>query len=266
MDPLKVEEFLAWNRAEGYRFPKSAEGASPLLEFLRGLGVVPMPLPPAPSPTDALLERFARYLLGERGLARRTTELYVHNARMFLTTFEQADGLDLGPLSAARVTSFVVVHCPIRSIPAAKNLVSGLRALLCFLYVEGITTSPLAGAVPTVSGWSGGGLPRGVDADSVRRLLASCDRRCPKGRRDLAMLSLLARLGMRAGEVAALELDDLDWSRGELLVRGKAQRLERLPLPDDVGKALADYLTHGRPRGGVLTVTETSSATLDLVK
>jgi integrase/recombinase XerD len=128
--------------------------------------------------------------------------------------------------------------------------VTGLRSLLRFLHVEGITAVSLSGGVPAVAGWAGSPLPRGIDAGSVRRLLASCDRRTGKGRRDFAILMLLARLGLRAGEVVALELGDVDWSGGEILVRGKANRIERLPLPVDVGQALAGYLTRGRPRSG----------------
>jgi site-specific recombinase XerD len=201
------------------------------------------------SPTEELLERLRVYLERERGLAEGTIYNYVHAARLFLRALESAGGLDLDGLSTTDVNSFVVAECRGRSIAASKNLVNGLRSLLCFLYVEGITSVPLSGAVPAVSGWSGGGLPRGVDATSVRRLLASCDRRTAKGRRDFAILTLLSRLGLRAGEVVALDLDDIDWSRAEVLVRGKANRLERLPLPNDVGKALEGYLIRGRPPG-----------------
>jgi len=124
-----------------------------------------------------------------------------------------------------------------------------LRSLLRFSHVEGLTATPLAGAVPTVSGWAMTWLPRSVDPESVKRLLASCDRRTPMGSRDYAVLLVLSRLGMRIGEVAALTLGDVDWRKGELVVRGKANRLERLPLPADVGNALAAYVQHGRPMG-----------------
>jgi site-specific recombinase XerD len=249
LGPVQVDEFLTWNRAGVRRFPKSTQGAAPLLEFLRRVGVVPMPPVQLLSPTEELLERLRVYLGRERGLAEGTIYNYVHAGRLFLRALESAGGLDLEGLSTTDVNSFVVAECRGRSIAASKNLVNGLRSLLCFLYVEGITSVPLSGAVPTVSGWSGGGLPRGVDATSVRRLLASCDRRTAKGRRDFAILTLLSRLGLRAGEVVALDLDDIDWSRAVVLVRGKANRLERLPLPTDVGKALEGYLIRGRPPG-----------------
>jgi len=244
----QVDEFLRWNHAEGYRFPKSAKGAMPLLVFLRGLGVVPEPPVPALSASEQLLERFRVHLAGERGLAEGTICNYVHAGRLLFRVLERSGDFDAGTLSAADVDGFVVLECQSRSIAAAKNLVNGLRSLLRFLHLEGITANSLSGAVPAVSGWAGGGLPRGVDAASVGRLLASCDLRTVKGSRDLAILTLLARLGLRAGEVAALDLDDIDWPAGEVLVRGKASRLERLPLPADVGEALAGYLTTSRPR------------------
>jgi integrase len=117
------------------------------------------------------------------------------------------------------------------------------------LYVEGYTPMSLAGAVPAAPSWRDSGLPRAVPAGQIGRLLASCDRRTNVGRRDLAILTVLARLGLRAGEVAALRVDDLDWRAGEMEVPGKGNRRERLPLPVDVGQAIADYCGRGRRRG-----------------
>jgi integrase/recombinase XerD len=244
----QVEEFLRWSHASGYRFPKSAAGTVPLVAFLRDLGVAPAPPAPVLSPREQLLERFRSHLINERGLTEGTTWNYVHAARLLFQAHERSDDFDAGTLSAAEVDGFVVTECRARSISAAKNLVNGIRALLRFLYLEGITPVPLVGAVPTVSGWSGGGLPRGVDVATVSQLLASCDRSAVKGSRDFAILMLLARLALRAGEVAALDLEDIDWPGGQVLIRGKASRLERLPVPADVGEALAGYLTAGRPR------------------
>ena len=122
-----------------------------------------------------------------------------------------------------------------------------LRSLLRFLHVEGLTARPLASVVPSVAAWRLSGLPRTLEPEQVQALLASCSRQTPVGRRDFAIVLMLVRLGMRRGEVAALQLDDIDWRGGELLVRGKGGRVERLPLPVDVGEALADYLCHGRP-------------------
>lgn len=250
-----VEEFLRWNHAQGYRFPKSARGAEQLLGFLRDLGVIPRPPAPTLSAGEQLLARFRVYLGSERGLAQGTITNYVHAGRLLFQALPTRAGeLDVTTLSAARVNEVVVQHRRGRSVAATKNLVNGLRCLLRFLHVEGITAIDLSGAVPTVAGWGGGGLPRGVDAATVSRLLDSCDRNTAKGSRDFAILTFLIRMGLRVGEVAALDLDDIDWSGGTVLVRGKANRLERLPLPADVGQAVASYLTTGRPGGGCRAV------------
>jgi integrase len=127
-------------------------------------------------------------------------------------------------------------------------MVCALRSLLRFLHVQGWIATPLATAVPSVRRRREG-LPRGLAAGQVRLLLESCDRERPAGRRDFAILMLLARLGLRRGEVAALEVDDVDWRAGEVVIRGKGARIDRLPLSIDVGEALVDYLRDGRPRG-----------------
>ena len=124
---------------------------------------------------------------------------------------------------------------------------SALRSFLRFLHSEGIIGQPLAQAVPSVAGWSLAGLPKALDADQVQALLGSCDTATPAGRRDLAILSLLARVGLRGGEVACVMLDDIDWRAGEITIRGKGNRRDRLPLPADIGEVLAGYLA-GRPR------------------
>jgi integrase len=127
-------------------------------------------------------------------------------------------------------------------------MVTRLRSLLRFLHVEGLTERALAAAVPAVASWRLASLPKAIDARAVARLLGSCDRRTSVGRRDFAILTLLSRLGLRAGEVAAAELRDIDWRQGELVVRGKGNREERLPLPADVGAAVVGWLRRGRPR------------------
>jgi site-specific recombinase XerD len=127
-------------------------------------------------------------------------------------------------------------------------LVGALRSLLRYLHVAGVTATPLVWAVPSVADQRDRSLPQGLDCAALARLLASCDQRRAIGRRNHAILLLLARLGLRAGEVAALELEDVDWRRGEILIRGKGNRRDRLPLPSDVGEALATHLRRGRPR------------------
>lgn len=249
LTPRRLDEFLRSNRALGHRFPRSAKGLVPLLSYLRDAGVVPPQPAVVCSSSEELLDRFRLYLARERGLGGGTIVGYVHAAALFLKAVDHAGGRDLGRLSLTDVSGFLLAECGRRSVRSAKSVVSGLRAWLRFLHVADITPVSLSGCVPPVSGWSGTSLPRAMDPASVTALLRSCDRRTAKGRRDFAVLTVMARLGLRVSEVAALELGDIDWRGGQILVRGKASRVERLPLPVDVGQALADYVQHGRPPG-----------------
>lgn len=243
-----VEGLMAERRAAGFTNYVTARAMAPLLAFLRGVGVVVPEAPRAPSGTvEVLLGRFGEYLSVERGLTADTVVGYVHAVRPFLVGLDDDGGLDLRGLTAGQVTGFVVARCPKQSRGAAKMTVTALRSLLGWLHVEGLIDRSLVGAVPSAASWRLSGLPRALDPDQVRRLLGSCDRGTGTGRRDFAILTLLVRLGLRAGEVASLGLDDVDWRAGELVVVGKGRRAERLPLPVDVGEAIMAYLTGGRP-------------------
>jgi integrase/recombinase XerD len=195
-----------------------------------------------------VLTRYSQYLLLERGLATTTVALNLRLVEPFLAERAKVrEGrLDLDRISSAEVNAFVTEQC--RRWPrSAKRMVTSLRSFLRFLHVEGTLGQPLAAAVPSPAGWTLAGLPKALPPAQVAALLASCDRCTSTGRRDLAILSLLSRLGMRVGEVAALSLDDIDWRQGEVTVRGKGNRHDVLPLPTDVGSAVVDYLTEGRP-------------------
>jgi integrase/recombinase XerD len=148
-------------------------------------------------------------------------------------------------LQPAEIVRFVKIECDARG---AANVTAGLRAFLRFCHLKGLTPRSLVDAVPKVASWRLAGLPKAVDPETVKALLGACDRRTTAGRRDFAVLMLLARLGLRAGEVIALRLEDIDWRAGEILIRGKGPRLDRLPLPADVGEAVAAWLKRGRPR------------------
>lgn len=242
-----VERFLAERRAAGHRDYVTTRAMAPLLAHLRGLGVVP-PASPSRLSTRAevLGERFRRYLIVERGLAEGTVVGYVDAVKPFLAGLDE-DGVDLRDLRAGRVTAFVVARCPGQSRGAAKMTVTALRSLLGFLQVEGLIAGSLVGAVPSAASWRLAGLPRFLEPGQAQALVDSCDKQTVVGRRDLAILTLLLRLGLRAGEVAGLSLQDVDWRAGELVVVGKGRRSERLPLPVDVGEAISDYLRDGRP-------------------
>jgi len=249
MDGCLVERFVAARRADGYAGFVSARALAPLLGYLRGLEVVAEPVLPEPrTPADELVERFGDYLARERCLAAQSVRSYVGVARRFLADAGIGDR-GAGDLTPAAVTGFVRRECGRRGVASAKATVKGLRSLLRFLYLDGQITVPLAGAVPSAASWQLAELPRTVSPADVARLMDSCDRCSTAGRRDFAVLALLARLGLRAGEVAALDLGDINWRQGEITICGKGSRSESLPLPADVGEAVAGWLREGRPRG-----------------
>jgi len=247
----QVERFAAERRAAGLVSWAARQSVTLPLGYLRTLGVAPVPAPAlAQSPLEELLEDYRRYLSVERGLCDHTVlDAYGPAARLFLAGREGPDGLGLERLCAADVTSFLARECSERSVSGARDLVCALRSLLRYLHLAGLIEAPLVWAVPSVADLRDRTLPRGLESGAVKKLLASCDRRRLVGRRDFAILLLLSRLGLRAGEVAGLRLDDVDWRHGELLVRGKGGRHDVLPLPVDVGEAVVSYLRR-RPRCG----------------
>lgn len=222
LTPAVVEAYFAERRAAGYAGHVTGRALRPLPGYLRRLGVVRPAAPLAADAVERLLGRYREYLLVERGLAGTTADLNVRMVRPFLAGGVTAEGggPGLGQVTAGEVAAFVVAQSRQRP-KSVKRMVTALRSVLGFLHVEGLIGRPLA--VPSPAGWTQAGLPRALDGDQVAALLASCDPRTRTGRRDLAILTLLARLGLRAGEVAALRLDDIDWRRGEITVRGEGE-------------------------------------------
>ncbi len=249
LTPAIVDQFLEVRR-ESEASLRSWRALGPLVGYLRTLGVVPRLAAAADSAVDRLLAEYRDHLLRERGLTAGTVAHWERVGRLFLV--ERSEPLEdaLRGLSTAVVTGFVVAQCGPggRSGASAKILTSGLRSLLRFLHLTGRVPVPLAQAVPRAAGWRLSSLPRALEAEQVQRLLGSCDRSTVVGRRDLAILMLLARLGVRACEVARLRLEDINWRAGEVTIRGKGSSIGRLPLPHEAGEALVSYLRHGRPR------------------
>lgn len=246
----RLEEYLRARRAAGSRRYLSERSLGPLLGFLRDRAVIPpAPAVSEPAGLGGLLIAYHDWLVAERDLAAKTVVRYHGLARRFVGQWAAAHGgAGVEALSAADVTAFLVRECSRYSVGSAKGRATELRSLLRFLYVKGLTPVPLAAAIPGVAGWSGARLPVVIGAMEVRTLIGSCDRSRVVGRRDFAILTLLGRLGLRSGEIAGLELGDIDWRAGEIVVRGKGRRSDRLPLPADVGEALVGYVIDGRPR------------------
>jgi integrase/recombinase XerD len=220
------------------------------LDFLRRHGLIPAEkiTPRRLTPVEQTAQAFERYLREERALARATCVNYVPFIRGFLTDRFGHGPVTLSRLSAGDVVRFVQRQAPQLHLKRAKLLTSAMRSFLRYARYRGQVTLDLAAAVPIVANWSMPSIPRAIGADQVRQLLASLDRRTATGRRDYAIVLLLARLGLRSGEVAFLELDDIDWKAGQVSVRGKRGQRTTLPLPADVGEAIAAYLRRGRPR------------------
>jgi site-specific recombinase XerD len=242
----RVQQYLAQRRTAGYTGLIGRRAMDPILNVLKASGVLPVTEQAAPAAgTAALLAAFDRYLRAERGLAASTTKAYVARATRFLAEYAAAG--EVCDLTSADVTSAVLAECTTRSVGAGQYFVAALRAFLRFAHVEGLIAGDLSAAALTVTGRRGSLLPKGISPDEAEALLRACDRGSAVGRRDRAVLLVLLRLGLRGGEAARLRLEDIDWRTGQLLVRGKGSRDERLPLPGDVGEAVADYLQQGRP-------------------
>lgn len=253
-------EFVAARRAAGYRQVATLRGLAPSLSYLRELGAIP-PTSIAPAPIRAgsrraartqvegdgvVLPAFERYLTEQRRLAPLTVGTSVGIVRRFLTTLPAGEAA-VTRLTVEDVHRFVLSEADRLSTGTTRVSLSALRSFLRYLFVTGTLPRDLSPTVPRIAGSRLATFPRALPPATVATLLASCDRRSPIGTRDFAILTLQARLGLRAHEVAAMRLEDLHWRAGEITVHGKGGRTERLPLPADVGDALVDYLRRGRP-------------------
>lgn len=203
---------------------------------------------PVKGPRQNVTHQFRRYLLQDRGLSTATLQYYVPFIDQFLSERFRNKTLNLSTLRAADVTGFVQRHAHRFSPGRAKLLVTALRSFFRYLRHRGEISLDLAACVPTVPNWSSSTVPKFLPPGTVQRVLSRCDRQTPLGRRNYAILLLLARLGLRAGEVVALNLEDIDWEAGQMTVHGKGGRSTQMPLPTDVGEAIAVYLRNGRPR------------------
>jgi len=247
LDEDRMLAFTVTSQANGRRRRLGQRAMMPLLTFLRELGVTP-PARPSSTPLTALLGEYRRWMSQERGLAPTTVLRYENTARRFLQEQAVIDGvLEPAQLTGVDVNAFLLRECGRVSAGSAKGRVAELRSVLRFLYLRDLTPFRLGTAVPPVGGWRLASLPPpSMSVAEVQKLLDSCDRTTDVGVRDFAIMTLVARLGLRSVEVARLELQDVDWRAGELIVRGKGRREDRLPLPTEVGEALVAYLAWDR--------------------
>lgn len=219
------------------------------IEHLRKRAVIPDREPLRDqSPLADILSRYEKYLRSERGLVTATVLNYQPFIRRFLVDRFREGPFLFGQINSSDISNFVLRHGPGMSVGRAQLMTTAFRSFFRYLFQAGEQQTDLAGAVPTVANWRLAAVPKYLTSNQVKRVLKACNRHTAIGRRDYAILLLLARLGLRASEVVALQLEDINWRAGEIIVRGKGSFQDRMPLPPDVGQALASYLRRDRPR------------------
>jgi site-specific recombinase XerD len=249
LDEQRVLRFLQYKRRHGRVHRGYAATLQVLLEHLRHAKAIPDIAAEDDKPVLRPVERaFAQYLSQERGLSQATLRSYLPFIRCFLSDHFGTDPIRCMTLDVPAITGFLRRHLNTLSLGSRKLMVTALRSFFRFLRLRGDIGTDLAAAVPTVARWRLSTVPRSLKPEQVKSLLESCNQATATGQRDYALLLLLARLGLRAGEVVAMRLEDIDWEAGELSVRGKDSQRERLPVPQDVGEELAKYLRYVRPR------------------
>lgn len=248
VSPEKVDEYLKYRYR--HRCPQEYDSAAlhRLTDLLCQMSVISTQRSPATmSASDRLLDDYRLYLAQQRGLSAGTLQYYLPLTRQFLGECFRSDTIDLSQLCAQHVTGFVRRHAQMLSREGAKHMTAALRSFLRYLRYRGDVAADLAACVPAVACWSLSEIPKYLEANQVQRILDHCNRQTAVGLRDYAILLLLARLGLRASEVACLKLQDIDWEAGHITVHGKGGYSSQLPLPVDVGQAIAAYLQKGRP-------------------
>jgi site-specific recombinase XerD len=274
LNQIRPEDEAAYLRGSARCHASTRRGEHFVLErlkvWLREIGVIEVP---ACEPTDTpelerVIQEYRVYLADDRGLSPPTINNYSGYSRRFLVDVSGGQDLKLGAIHATDITDYVRRHAPKdRTFAAAKDTVTALRSFFRFARYRNYIQIDLAATVPSVPGWSMASIPRAMPAECVRRLLdASKTWRTPWGLRNRAILLLLARVGLRAREIILLELDDIDWAEGHLRVNGKGRQQRPLPLPHDVGEAVAIYLKDGRPASTCRRVFLRSRAPFDALK
>jgi len=218
------------------------------LDHLQKRGIVSVPKVVCDrSPLAAILNQYETYLRSERGLVAHTILNYQTCVRKFLLERFREGPFCLQKIRPSDISGFVLRHGPNMAVGTAHQMTTAFRSFFRFLFQRGQLQADLTASVPMVADRRLSTVPKHLSPEEVERMLKACDRRTACGRRDYAILLLLARLGLRAGEVVALQLEDINWRAGEILIRGKGLLHDWMPLPADVGEALSSYLRHGRP-------------------
>jgi integrase/recombinase XerD len=257
-----IDEFFARFGSSRSRC-RTARSLRPLVAHLRSLGVVAAECTVVVGRTAAeeeLLGCYRRWCVGQRGLAPSTADEYVKRTAVFLALWRPSADVDVADLDGRAVLGTVRAAAEAMPGPTLRCMVTALRSFLRFLHATGRAPASLVAAVPALKTWPRTALPSTMPASDARRVVAGCDTVTPRGRRDAAVVLVLLRLGLRASEVARLRLEDIDWRHGEMMIRGKGGRGDQLPLPVEVGAAIAAYLREGRPASSGRSVFLTATA------
>ena len=246
VDPATIEQYLRGRGQSGKLRKGDSAALSRLLTILRPDGSVVTGSPP--TAVEIALRQFQQYLRQERSLTEATVINYTPVVRLFLSERFPKGAVHCHQITAGDIAAFVQRQATLVTSKRAPLVVTALRSFLRYLFQHGIVTIDLATCVPTIATWALSKVPKFLSGEQIQKILDSCDRETVIGKRDYALLLLLARLGLRAGEVVALTLDDFDWETGLITVRGKGKRVAQLPLSSEVGTAIADYLSTGRPQ------------------
>jgi site-specific recombinase XerD len=243
-----VEEYLRHRSRKQRIQPGDRAALKRLLSALRETGTIAPAVRPPLTPHEQIFEAFSQYLQQERGLATKPIVHHLPFIRLFLREMCPGGASELGRIRQTEVTRYIERHARDRSAASGKAMCWALRSFLRYLHHKGLNPLALAGCVPSIRRWKLASLPTYLSAVQVQTVLEGCDRATALGRRDYAILMMLAKLGLRAGEVATLTLDDVDWRSGEMLIRAKGRQRARIPIPPDVGAAVAAYLRDSRPK------------------
>lgn len=250
LDEVQLERFRRLQSRLGKYTAHVMSDGRELLTWLRETDRLTAAIGAEPScvdPVAGTVDRYERFLFDERGASLNTVQAYLSTVRAFFGGRFDAGPADLGSLGLQDINGFILHSCQSHSPATTRVHVAALRSFTGYLYRSGIMATDPADGIAGVRTWRLSSLPKGLQPDQVEAVLASCDRRTVTGRRDYGVLLLLARLGLRACEVVRLTLDDVDWANAEIAVVGKGSRHDVLPLPHEVGEALAAYLQAGRP-------------------
>ncbi|MEQ9151775.1 MAG: site-specific integrase [Parvibaculum sp.] len=247
LDEDLVERYLRHRSGKQTLQPGDRAALKRLLLTLRQAGAIAPASTAAATPHEVIFGAFADYLRKERGLATASTVRHLPFVRLFLREVCPAGAGELGRICQGDVIRFIERHAQDRSPAWGKSMCWALRSFLRYLHHKGLNAQPLATCVPSIRRWRFASLPTYLSAAQVQAVLGACDRTTALGRRDYAILLMLAKLGLRASEVATIALDDIDWRSGEMLIHAKGRQRARMPLPPEVGAAIVAYLRDGRP-------------------